>query len=337
MSNEVIQGPILVTGGAGYIGSHAVYALLDRGVEVVILDNLSTGFRQVLPQDIKFIEGNAGNEKLIHELLVDYSIAGVMHFAGSIVMPESVTDPLTYYQNNTVASRSLISACVSMGVSNFIFSSTGTVYGQPDKLPVNENALVHPETPYSRSKLMTEWILEDVSNSSNLNYAALRYFNVAGADPNGRTGQCSMKATHLIKIASEVAIGRRPKIEIYGDDYNTPDGSCIRDYIHVSDVADAHLEVLNLLQKTQENYVLNCGYGIGVSVKEVVSEFKKVTGKDLKATIGPRRNGDVAELVSDSTLLKEQTGWCPKHANLRDIITSSLSWEMQMDSVIRKG
>jgi len=321
---------ILVTGGAGFIGSHVVYALREKNIEVVVLDNLSTGNRELLPPDVTFIEGDAGNENFVKNLLIKYSILGVMHFAGSTVVPDSVKEPLNYYLNNTVVSRSLISACVSSQVNTFIFSSTAAVYGQPNEMPVDENMPVAPESPYGRSKLITEWMLEDVSKSSELNFAALRYFNVAGADIHGRTGQCSPNATHLIKIANEVANGKRSKIVIHGDDYDTPDGSCIRDYIHVSDLADAHVEVLQLLQSTNKSYVLNCGYGVGTSVKEVVAEYKHITGKDIKFIIGPRRDGDVAELISDPRRLKELTNWNPKHANLRAMISSSLDWEKKL-------
>jgi len=328
---STIPGPILVTGGAGYIGSHVVYALLEQKIDVVVLDNLSTGNRELLPHDIIFIQGEAGNEEFVKSVLIEHSISGVIHFASSIVVPDSITDPLWYYYNNTVVSRSLISACVSVGVYTFIFSSTASVYGQPNKMPVDETTPTAPESPYGRSKLMTEWILKDVSNSSGLNYVALRYFNVAGADALGRTGQCSPNATHLIKVANEVAIGKRSELTIYGDDYDTPDGTCIRDFIHVSDLADAHVEVLKLIYATQKSFVLNCGYGIGKSVKEVVEIYRDVIRIDFDVLIGPRRIGDVAELVSDSRHLIELTNWTPKYSSLAEIIKSSLSWEKQLD------
>jgi len=321
------RGPILVTGGAGFIGSHVVYALQENNFEVVVLDNLSTGNYNLLPSNIDFIKGDAGDENFVETLLNEHSISSVMHFAGSIVVPESVKEPLNYYMNNTVVSRSLLSACVKAQIRNFIFSSTASVYGRPDKMPVDENTPVAPETPYGRSKLMTEWMLEDVSKSYNLNYAALRYFNVAGADIRGRTGQCSPNATHLIKVANEVASGKRTELVIYGDNYDTPDGSCIRDYIHVSDLADAHVKVLQLLQSRDESFVLNCGYGVGHSVKEVVAEYKHVIGRDIKTIVGSRRNGDVGKLVSNPARLMELINWTPKHANLREIISTSLAWE----------
>lgn len=332
MSKSVIYGPILVTGGAGFIGSHVVYALREKGIDVVVLDNLSTGNRQLLPQDITFIEGDAGDEVFVQTLLIKYSISAVMHFSGSIVVSESVKDPLAYYYNNTVVSRSLISACVSAGVQTFIFSSTASVYGQKDIMPVNEETPVDPESPYGRSKLMTEWMLDDLAKSSEMSFAVLRYFNVGGADAQGRTGQCCPNATHLIKVANEVANGKRPELVIHGDDYDTPDGSCVRDFIHVSDLADAHVEVLQLLQYTKQSYVLNCGYGKGHSVKEVVAAYRPILGKDLKSVIGPRRPGDIAELIADPSRLMELTNWSPQYTNLTDIITSSLNWEKQMDA-----
>ena len=326
---------VLVTGGAGYIGSHVVYRLLEAGYAIAVLDDLSTGRRQVLPRDVEFIEGNAGDQRLVIDLARKMDIATVFHFAGSIVAPESVEDPLTYYENNTSVSRNLLAACAEADIQTFIFSSSALVYGEPFSLPLKENSPTTPSTPYGRTKLMTEWMLEDVSNATGLQYAALRYFNVGGADPLGRTGQCSPNATHLLKIAGEVVTGKRTGMVINGDDYDTPDGTCIRDYIHVSDLADAHVQVLKLLEKTGENQIMNCGYGRGSSVREVVAEVERVTGKSLGAAIGPRRPGDPATLVSDATRLRHKTTWSPKQDTLAQIITTALAWEENMTDVLK--
>ena len=326
---------VLVTGGAGYIGSHVVYSLLAAGYTVAVLDDLSAGRRQVLPREIEFIEGNAGNKKLVTDLARNIDISAVLHFAGSIVAPDSVEDPLQYYNNNTSVSLNLLAACTEAEIRKFIFSSSALVYGEPFSFPINENSPTNPSTPYGKTKLMTEWMLEDVSNATGLQFAALRYFNVGGADPLGRTGQCSPSATHLLKIVSEVVAGKRPGMVIHGDDYDTPDGTCIRDYIHVSDLADAHVKVLELLEDTAENQIMNCGYGRGSSVKEVISKVEEVTGRSIGAAIGPRRQGDPAILVSDATRLMQNTNWTPKQDSLSQIITTALAWEENMETILR--
>ena len=326
---------VLVTGGAGYIGSHVVYSLLTAGYAITVLDNLSTGRRELLPREVEFIEGNAGDQRLVTDLSRNNEISAVLHFAGSIVAPESVRNPLRYYENNTSVSRNLLSACTEADIQTFIFSSSALVYGEPLTLPLKESSPTTPTTPYGRTKLMTEWMLEDTSNATGLQYAALRYFNVGGADPAGRTGQCSPNATHLLKIAGEVVTGKRPGMVINGDDYDTPDGTCVRDYIHVSDLADAHVETLKLLEKTGENQIINCGYGRGSSVREVVAEVERVTGKSLGATVGPRRPGDPATLVSDITHLKNKTNWSPKQDTLAKIISTALAWEESMANILK--
>ena len=325
---------VLVTGGAGYIGSHVVYRLLEAGYFITVLDDLSTGRTEVLPGDIEFIEGNAGDQQLIIDLGKKLDISAVLHFAGSIVAPESVEDPLKYYKNNFSVTRDLLAACVKARIKRFIFSSSALVYGEPFSLPLKEDAPKQPITPYGKTKLMTEWMLEDVSHANDLQYASLRYFNVGGADPLGRTGQCSSYATHLLKIASEVATGKRPGMVINGDDYETPDGTCIRDYTHVTDLAEAHVAVLDLLETSRKNQILNCGYGKGFSVKEVIAEFERLIGKSLGADIGPRRPGDPIALVSDPTNLKQQTNWIPKHNTLEQIISTALAWETNMENVL---
>jgi len=325
-----LSPPILVTGGAGYIGGQTVFTLLDAGMDVVVIDDLSTGRQEQLPSNVAFVRGNAGDVTLVQDVISSHGIKTVMHFAGSIVVPESVTNPLSYYENNTSVSRALIEACVDSAVDHFIFSSTASVYGNYSAGVVPESAACDPQSPYGRSKLMTEWILRDTAKATPLRYAILRYFNVAGADPKGRTGQHARNATHLIKIACEVATNQRQQMEIFGDDYNTPDGSCVRDFIHVADLAAAHVEALELLQSSDESYTFNCGYGRGVSVKEVIREFENIIGAPLNAKIGPRRAGDIGQLVSDPSQLKERTGWTPKFHSISDIILSALDWERRI-------
>jgi len=321
---------ILVTGGAGYIGSHMVWRLLDAGEDVVVLDRLSTGFDWAVPREAEFVIGDVGDEALVGTLLRDHDVEAVIYFAGSIVVPESVSDPLGYYLNNTVKSRSLIESCVQAGVRNFIFSSTAAVYGTPAVVPVSEDARLNPESPYGSSKLMTEIMLRDAASAHDLGYAALRYFNVAGADPGGRTGQSTKNATHLIKVATQAALGTRQGMDIFGTDYPTGDGTCVRDYIHVSDLVDAHYLALRHLRSGGQSIVANCGYGRGYSVREVVDAVKTVSGSDFPVRECPRRYGDPAAIVADASLIRRDLGWMPAHDDLAEIITHALTWERSL-------
>lgn len=322
--------PILVTGGAGYIGSHMVLALLERGDEVVVLDDLSAGVAAPLRAKTRFVQGNAGDSGLVRKLLRDSRIDAVMHFAGSVVVPESVEKPLLYYANNTGASRSLVSACVDEGVRHFIFSSTAAVYGLPNHNPVTEEAPTLPINPYGRSKMMTEWVLEDTGKAHDFRYVTLRYFNVAGADPKGRAGQSTPHATHLIKRACQVALGRLPRLDVFGTDYPTQDGTSVRDYIHVSDLIAVHLLALDHLTKGGASVTLNCGYGHGFSVREVIRCVERVTGHELKTRDAPRRAGDPPELVADATRLRREFGWRPRQDSLDAIVASAYAWEQQL-------
>ena len=321
---------ILVTGGAGYIGSHTVYALLERGDKVVVLDDLSTGIRSQVGEGAAFVQGDIANTALVSSLIVQHAVEAVIHFAGSIVVPESVRDPLGYYENNVVKSRALLEACVQSGVRQFIFSSTATVYAEDAPQPLAEGAPKSPISPYARSKLMTEWMLEDVSRAHDLRHMALRYFNVAGADPKGRTGQSTPKATHLIKRASQVALGQVPHLDIFGTDYPSPDGTGVRDYIHVSDLAEAHLLALDALSGGAASTSYNVGYGRGLSVREVIAGVERVTGKKLPVKESPRRPGDPPTLISDPSRIKRELGWKPSHEELDGIIRSALSWEKRL-------
>lgn len=324
---------VLVTGGAGYIGSHMTYALLDSGERVVVLDNLSTGIRGQVGEKAVFIEGEAGDQGLVKQLLREHSIDAVIHFAGSIVVPDSVEQPLAYYANNVMVSRALIETCVEGGVKAFIFSSTATVYASDAKQPLAETEATVPISPYARSKLMTEWILEDTSRAHpDFRHMVLRYFNVAGADPQGRTGQSTPKATHLIKRASQVALGRVPHLDIFGTDYPTPDGTGIRDYIHVSDLVAAHLLALDALRGGTSSVTYNVGYGRGLSVREVVRGMEDVIGRPLPVKESPRRAGDPPVLISDPSRIKAALGWEPQHDNLSEIIRSALEWERRFNA-----
>jgi UDP-glucose 4-epimerase len=324
---------VLITGGAGYIGSHMVLAALDRGDEVVVLDDLSTGTRALVAEQAVFYQGHCGDLALLKELFARHRIAAVIHFAGSIVVPESVEKPLLYYQNNTVASRNLIEACIQADVKNFIFSSTAAVYGMPNANPVTEDMPLEPINPYGRSKLMTEWMLEDASRAHDFRYAALRYFNVAGGDPKGRTGQSTPRATHLIKRACQVALGRLPHLDIFGTDFPTRDGTGVRDYIHVTDLVAAHAKALDHLERGGASLTLNCGYGHGFSVHEVIGMVSKVVGRGIAVKEGPRRPGDAAELVADSSKLKKRFSWTPAHDDLEEIVSTALAWERRLNSV----
>ena len=321
---------ILITGGAGYIGSHMVLAALDHGDEVVVLDNLSTGVRALVPERAVFQLGNAGDPALLSELFRRFAVSAVIHFAGSVVVPESVAKPLSYYDNNTVVSRSLIETCVQGGVKNFIFSSTAAVYGMPASNPVTEQTEAAPINPYGRSKLMTEWMLEDAALAHDFRYVALRYFNVAGGDPSGRSGQSTPKATHLIKRACQAALGRVPALDIFGSDFQTRDGTGVRDYIHVSDLVGAHALALDHLQRGGGSMVLNCGYGHGFSVREVVDMVSKVAGHKIPTRESARRPGDPAAIVADSSKLKAQFGWQPKYDDLEQIVSTAYAWEKQL-------
>ncbi|HEY5080427.1 MAG TPA: UDP-glucose 4-epimerase GalE [Bauldia sp.] len=318
---------VLVTGGAGYIGSHMVWQLVDAGEDVVVLDNLTTGFDWAIAPEAKLVHGDVGDEVLVGGIIAEHKVEAIVHFAGSIIVPESVADPLGYYLNNTVKSRALIAAAVKGGVRHFIFSSTAAVYGTPKVTPVPENAVLNPESPYGRSKLMTEAMLADTSVAHGLAYVALRYFNVAGADPKGRTGQSTRGATHLIKVACETALGKRDAITVFGTDYPTADGTCVRDYIHVSDLVAAHSEALRHLRAGGRSLVANCGYGRGYSVLEVIDTVRRVSGRDFKVVAGPRRPGDPTAIVADNALITAEFGWKPRYDDLAGIVGNALSWE----------
>jgi UDP-glucose 4-epimerase len=321
---------VLVTGGAGFIGSHMVLELLDAGEDVVVLDNLSTGFRWAVPDEAEFVEGDVGDQALLRLLLSGKRIDAIIHFAGSIVVPDSIADPLGYYLNNTCKSHSLIASAVEAKVPYFIFSSTAAVYGMPKENPVAETAQLLPIAPYGTSKLMTELMLRDTAQAHDLRYMALRYFNVAGADPRGRSGQSTARATHLIKVASETALGERPYLEVFGTDYPTPDGTCIRDYIHVTDLVRAHLGALRYLRAGGQSEVLNCGYGTGFSVLDVLGSVKRVSQRDLAVRMGPRRPGDPAAIVARAERIGQVLGWKPSLADLDTIVGHALAWEKRL-------
>jgi UDP-glucose 4-epimerase len=318
---------ILVTGGAGYIGSHMAHRLTDLGETVIVLDNLSTGVKQNIPESALLIEGDIGDSHLVSRLIQEQKIDAVIHFAGSVVVPESVEKPLEYYGNNTAAARTLIEVCVRHQVSNFLFSSTAAVYGIPTRIPVQEDDATVPVSPYGRSKLATEWILRDTAYAHGIRFGILRYFNVAGADPAGRTGQSTPRATHLIKRACQVITGKADTLTIYGDNYDTPDGTGVRDYIHVSDLVDIHEKVLAHLRANGESVLLNCGYGRGFSVREVASAVERVSGKNLPLEIANRRPGDLPSVVADTGKLTNVFGWTPKYADLDTIVSTALAWE----------
>ena len=321
---------VLVTGGAGYIGGHMVLALLDRGERVVVLDDLSTGFAWAVPEGATLVVGDMGDTDLVGRTIREHGIDAIAHFAARIVVPESVADPLGYYLNNTAKSRNLIETAVACGVRQIIFSSTAAVYGEVGTEPVSEDTPLNPVSPYGRSKLMSEWMLQDTAAAHDLTYVALRYFNVAGADPAGRTGQSTPAATHLIKVAAQAALGQRPRLDVFGTDYPTPDGSCLRDYIHVSDLADAHLVALDHLRGGGPSLTLNCGYGRGSSVLDVIAVMKRVSGVDFPVTLSPRRPGDPAAIVAKADRIRELLGWSPKHDDLEGIVRAALAWERRL-------
>ncbi|MBP2514176.1 UDP-glucose 4-epimerase [Sphingomonas sp. PvP018] len=323
-----LDGRVMVTGGAGYIGSHAVLALLDAGHEVVVVDNLVTGFDWAVDPRATLVEANVADDAKVRAAIRDHKVRAIMHFAGSVVVPESVSDPLKYYRNNTAASRSLIESAVAEGVPHFIFSSTAATYGTPEKVPVAEGDPTVPINPYGMSKLMTEAMLRDVAAAHPINYAALRYFNVAGADPQGRSGQSTIGATHLIKIAVEAATGKRSHVGVYGTDFATPDGTGVRDYIHVSDLAAAHVAALDLLvAEPAKSHTLNAGYGTGFSVLEVLDAVDKVTNMTIDRRLEGRRAGDPAMLISDNSAILATLDWTPRHADLDGIVRDALAWE----------
>jgi UDP-glucose 4-epimerase len=318
---------VLVTGGAGYIGSHMVLELLDAGEKAVVLDNLSTGFRWAVPDGAALVVGDVGDQDLVRTVVRKYGVDAIIHFAGSIVVPESVTDPLAYYHNNTCKSRSLIEVAVATGVRHFIFSSTAAVYGEPKAAPIKEDAPLEPVSPYGTSKLMTELMLADTARAHDFRYVALRYFNVAGADPKGRAGQSTQRATHLIKVACETALGKRAALEVFGTDYPTRDGTCLRDYIHVTDLVRAHMAALAHLRRSGGIEVLNCGYSRGYSVLEVIDAVKRVSGRDFPVRLSGRRSGDAAVVIAQSEKIRDRLGWRPQHDNLDSIVRDALSWE----------
>ena len=326
--------PVLVTGGAGYIGSHAVLALKDAGWPVAVIDNLTTGFRWAVPDGVAFYQGDIEDAALLARIIAEQGIGAVMHFAGSIIVPESVENPLKYYHNNTAKSRALIAAAVAGGVQHFIFSSTAATYGVPEVSPVNEDAPKLPINPYGMSKLMTELMLADVTRAHRFNYGALRYFNVAGADPQARTGQSTAGATHLIKVAVEAALGKRGHVDVFGSDYATPDGTGVRDYIHVSDLAAAHVLALEaLIADPARSLTMNCGYGRGFSVLEVLDAVDRVTNLTINRRIGPRRAGDPDALISDNRLIKATLPWQPRFADLDTIVGHALAWERRLTEI----
>jgi len=328
---------VLVTGGAGYIGSHMVHELVDRGEPVVVVDNLSTGFRWAIADGAPFVEGETGDGDLMRSVLERHRVDAIIHFAASVVVPESVSRPLDYYRNNTASSRTLIAAAVAAGVRHFIFSSTAAVYGNPAQVPVPEDAPPAPMSPYGSSKLMTEIMLRDAAAAHDLKYVILRYFNVAGADPKLRTGQSTRGATHLIKVAVETALGLRPRLEVFGTDYPTPDGTCIRDYIHVTDLTRAHTDALRYLRDGGASATLNCGYGHGFSVLEVIDTVKKVSGVDFAVKLAARRPGDPARIVAACERARASLGWQPRLDDLATIVGHALAWEGKLKERMANG
>lgn len=325
------QFTILVTGGAGYIGSHAVLALRDAGWPVAVVDNLVTGFRWAVPEDVPFLEADIADDDALRPFLAEHNVGAIMHFAGSVVVPESVENPLKYYENNTAKSRALIASAIAADIRHVIFSSTAATYGVPESSPVAEDSAKQPINPYGMSKLMTEMMLADVARAHNFNYCALRYFNVAGADPQGRSGQSTAGATHLIKVAVEAALGKRDAVSVFGTDYDTPDGTGVRDYIHVSDLAAAHVDALaQLVAAPDTSLTLNCGYGHGFSVLEVLDAVDRVTNAHVQRVMAPRRAGDPDSLIADNRAILSTLPWRPRHDDLDTIVAHALQWERQL-------
>ena len=326
--------PVLVTGGAGYIGSHAVLALKDAGWPVAVIDNLTTGFRFAIPEGVPFYEGDIEDAALTGRIFAEQGTQAIMHFAGSIIVPESVENPLKYYHNNTAKTRALIASAVAAGLPHFIFSSTAATYGIPEVSPVTEDSPKRPINPYGMSKLMTETMLADVAAAHPMNFCALRYFNVAGADPQARTGQSTAGATHLIKVAVEAALGKRAQVGVFGTDYATPDGTGVRDYIHVSDLAAAHVLALEaLIEQPTRSLTMNCGYGKGFSVLEVLDAVDRVTNTKIVRDIQGRRAGDPDSLISDNQRIKATLPWVPKYADLDVIVAHALAWERKLTEI----
>ena len=321
---------ILVTGGCGYIGSHMAHALVDAGEPVVVIDNLTTGFRSALPESATLVIGDVGDQALLTSVIKTHAVTEIIHFAASIVVPDSVRDPLGYYRNNTINTRALLEVAVATGVQRFIFSSTAAVYGNPQRVPVGEDAPVVPMSPYGNSKLMSEIMLKDAAAAHGLSYVILRYFNVAGADPRLRTGQATVGATHLIKVAVETALGLRPQVEVFGTDYDTPDGTCVRDYIHVIDLVRAHFDALAHLRRAGSSDTFNCGYGHGYSVLDVIGAVKRASGRDFAVRLSARRPGDPAAIVADARRIRAQLNWTPQLDDLDQIVAHALAWERKL-------
>ena len=330
--------PVLVTGGAGYIGSHAVLALKDAGWPVAVIDNLTTGFRFAVPDGVPLYEGDIEDGALLARIFAEQGTQAIMHFAGSIIVPESVDNPLKYYHNNTAKTRALIAAAVTAGVPHFIFSSTAATYGEPEVSPVSEDSPKLPINPYGMSKLMSEHMLADTARAHPINYCALRYFNVAGADPQARSGQSTAGATHLIKVAVEAALGKRSHVGVFGTDFDTPDGTGVRDYIHVADLASAHVLALEaLIADPARSLTMNCGYGRGFSVLEVLDAVDRVTNLKIDRRLEGRRAGDPASLVSDNRRIKATIPWQPRYADLDTIVAHALAWERRLGELRGEG
>jgi UDP-glucose 4-epimerase len=321
---------VLVTGGAGYIGSHTVRALAEAAESVVVIDNLSTGFSAFLPDGVPLFIGDAADENLVERVIASHSVESIVHLAGSVVVPDSMRDPLAYYRNNTMTTRSLLHAAVKGGVNRLIFSSTAAVYGNPDQVPVPESAATRPLSPYGSSKLMSEIMLHDVACAHGMNYVVLRYFNVAGADPQARIGLATVGATHLLKIAVEAATGQRAKIDVFGTDYPTPDGSCIRDFIHVSDLAQAHRAALSYLRGGGHSMTLNCGYGRGYSVLETIEAVRRICGRNFAVQYAARRAGDIVTMIADTSRIEASLDWTPQYADIETIAAHALQWEEKL-------
>ena len=326
---------VLVTGGAGYIGSHMVLDLLDAGEDVVVLDNLSTGFRWAVPEGVELVLGDFGDAALVASLMQRRPIESIVHFAAKIVVPDSMADPLGYYENNTAKARTLIECAVRAGVKQLVFSSTAAVYGDPETNPVTEEERLKPMSPYGRSKLMVEWMLEDTAKAHDLRSVVLRYFNVCGADPKGRSGQSTANATHLIKVAVQTALGMRAVMEVFGSDYPTPDGTCLRDYIQVSDLVRAHMDALAYLRAGGQSLTCNVGYQRGYSVLEVIETVKRVSGVDFPVKISGRRPGDPAAIVAGNARIRAALGWSPRFDDLGEIVRQALDWERRLHNQSR--